>query len=93
MSDVKPRRRTLAPKLVALLGELGLFGMLVLIGFQFRALTRESGDRVLHLSYAEIGVGLLTTLVAAVSVAWASQKAVPMRVLRSASCSTQPGCS
>ena len=78
MSDVQPRRRTLAPKLIGLLG---LLGMLVLIGFQFQALTWESGDRVLYLSYAGIGVGLVTTVASAVWTAWASRKGGAIAVL------------
>ncbi len=65
------QRSIVVPRLLALLG---LLGMLVLIGFQFQALTWESGDRVLYLSYAGVGTGAVTTLAAAVWTAWTRRK-------------------
>ncbi len=71
-------RSTLAPRLVALVG---LAGMLVLIGFQFQALTWESGDRVLYLSYGGVAAGVVTSAAAAIWIAWARRKGGAIAVL------------
>ena len=62
-----PRSRTVVPKVIALLG---LLGMLALWILEFQALTWESGDRVLHLNYIGIGVCVVTTIAAAI---WTSR--------------------
>lgn len=71
-------RSTLVPKLIALLG---LTAMLVLAGFEVQALTWESGDRVLHLNYASAAVGAVTSVAAALWVAWSRRKAGAIVVL------------
>ena len=71
-------RSTTLPKVIALLG---LLTMLVLAGFEFQALTWESGDRVLHLNYASIAVGVVTTVAAAVWTARSRTKAGAIVVL------------
>ena len=73
-----PRRSTTVPKVIALLG---LLAMLVLAGFEFQALTWESGDRVLHLNYASLIVGLVTAVAAALWTAWATRKGGAIAVL------------
>lgn len=73
-----PRRRTTVPKVIALLG---LLGIVVLWGFEVQALTWESGDRVLHLNYAGIAVASVTTVAAAVWTAWAARKGGAIAVL------------
>ena len=72
------RRPIAAPRLIALLG---LIGMLVLVGFELQALTWESGDRVLHLSYAGVAVGAVTALSAALWTAWSTRKGGAITVL------------
>ncbi|MEQ1734839.1 MAG: hypothetical protein ABL886_00245 [Rhodoglobus sp.] len=69
---------TRVPRLIALLG---MFGMLVLFGFEVQALTWESGDRVLYLSYAGIAVAGVITIAAATWTAWAQRKAGAIAVL------------
>ena len=79
MSDAAvASRSTTAPKVIALLG---LLAMLVLVGFEVQALTWESGDRVLHLNYVSIGVGVVTTVAAAIWTIWARRKAGAIVVL------------
>ena len=73
-----PRRSTTLPKVIALLG---LLTMLVLAGFEFQALTWESGDRVLHLNYAGVIVGLVTSVAAGIWTAWATRKGGAIAVL------------
>ena len=73
-----PRRSTTVPKVLALLG---LLAMLVLVGFEFQALTWESGDRTLHLSYAGVIVGLVTAVAAGLWTAWATRKGGAITVL------------
>ena len=68
----------LIPRLVALVG---LTGMLVVIGLQLAALNVESGDRVLTLSYVNIGVGVVTTIAAALWIAWSPRKALAIVLL------------
>jgi len=68
----------LIPRLVALVG---LTGMLVVIGLQLAALNVESGDRVLTLSYVNIGVGVVTTIAAAPWIAWSPRKALAIVLL------------
>ena len=69
---------TRVPRLIALLG---MVGMLVLFGFELQALTWESGDRSLHLSYVGIAVAALTSVAAAIWTAWAQRKAGAITVL------------
>lgn len=71
-------RRTLIPKLVAILG---LAAMLVLWILEFEALTWESGDRVLYLNYIGIGVCAVTSIAAAVWTKLATRKAGAITVL------------
>lgn len=73
-----PIRTTTAPKTVALIG---LLAMLVVKAFELQALTWESGDRVLHLSYLEIGIGVVTTAAAITWTVWSRQKAGAIVVL------------
>ncbi len=71
-------RSIAAPRLVALVC---LLAMLVLIGFEVQALTWESGDRVLHLSYAGVAVGTIASVAAGLWVAWAPRRAGAIAVL------------
>ncbi|MDP3209152.1 MAG: hypothetical protein Q8M65_08375 [Rhodoglobus sp.] len=77
-STPSPTRSTAVPRTIALLG---LLGMLVLFGFEVQALTWESGDRVLHLSYAGIAVASVSAVAAAWWTAWASRKGGAITVL------------
>ena len=76
-TDAAPRS-TVVPKVVALVG---LAAMLVTKGFEFAALNYESGDRVLYLSYLEIGIGVVTTAAAVTWTIWATRKAGAIVVL------------
>ena len=58
-------------RIIALIGQLA---MLVVIGFQIAALDYESGDLILHLSYANFGIGLVTTLAAILWAVWSPRK-------------------
>lgn len=71
-------RSTVIPRSVALVG---LVAMVVVFGLQIQALTWESGDRTLHLAYVNIGVGVVTTVAAALWVAWSRRKAGAIAVL------------
>jgi hypothetical protein len=71
-------RSTIVPKVVALVG---LLAMLVLKGFELQALTWESGDRVLHLNYIEIAIGVITTAAAIIWTIWSRRKAGAIVVL------------
>lgn len=73
-----PSKKATLPKLIALLG---LLGMLVLWVLEVQALTWESGDRVLHLNYIGIGVCVLTTIAAAVWTALAARRGGAIAVL------------
>lgn len=73
-----PTRSTTVPKVVALVG---LLAMLVVKGFELQALTWESGDRVLHLNYLEIGIGVVTTAAAITWTVWSRRKAGAIVVL------------
>ena len=57
-------RSTTVPKIVAIVG---LVAMFVVKGFELQALTWESGDRVLYLSYLEIAIGVVTL---AAAITW-----------------------
>lgn len=59
----------------------GLAAMVVVVILQVQALTWESGDRTLHLSYVNIGIGAVTALAAALWVAWSPRKAGAIVVL------------
>ncbi len=72
------RRSTTLPKVIALLG---LLGIVVLWGFELQALTWESGDRVLHLNYIGIGIATITSIAAALWTAWAARKGGAIAVL------------
>jgi hypothetical protein len=71
-------RSALIPRLIALIG---LAGMLVVVGLQLAALNVESGDRVLTLSYVNIGIGVVTTIAASLWIAWSPRKAAAIVVL------------
>jgi hypothetical protein len=73
-----PARKTTLPKVIALLG---LLGMLVLWVLEIQALTWESGDRVLHLNYIGIGVCVVTTIAAAIWTARSTRKGGAITVL------------
>ena len=72
------RRRTTVPKVIALLG---LLAIVVLWSFELQALTWESGDRVLHLSYGAIAVASVTTIAAIIWTAWSARKGGAIAVL------------
>lgn len=71
-------RSPVIPRIVALVG---LLAMVVVFGLQIQAQTWESGDRTLDLAYLNIGVGALTTIAAALWVAWSRRKAGAIVVL------------
>jgi hypothetical protein len=71
-------RSTVIPRIVALVG---LLAMVVVFGLQIQALTWESGDRTLHLSYLNIGIGVVTTVAAALWVGWSRRRAGAIVVL------------
>ncbi|HQI66196.1 MAG TPA: hypothetical protein PLJ54_07450, partial [Rhodoglobus sp.] len=60
---------------------LGLLAIVVLWGFELQALTWESGDRVLHLSYGAIAVATVTTIATIVWTAWSARKGGAIAVL------------
>jgi hypothetical protein len=78
MTDTVPPRWLIAPRLVAVLG---LVGMLVLIVLGFGALGVESGDRALYLSYIQLAVGAVTTAAAIVWLVNSRRKAGAVIVL------------
>jgi hypothetical protein len=79
MTEMTPTpRRSLIPKLIALLG---LAGMLVLWVLELEALNWESGDRVLYLNYIGIGVCVITSIAAAVWTKRATRKGGAITVL------------
>jgi hypothetical protein len=60
--------------IVRIIALIGMFAMLVVIGLQIAALNVESGDLVLHLSYANFGIGILTTVSAILWAVWSPSK-------------------
>ncbi len=72
------RRSTTVPKVIALLG---LLGIVALWGFEFQAMTWESGDRILHLNYVGIGIATITTIAAAIWTSWSVRKGGAITVL------------
>lgn len=71
-------RSPVIPRIVALIG---LVAMVVVFGLQVQAQTWESGDRTLELAYLNIGIGVVTTVSAALWTAWSPRKAGAIIVL------------
>lgn len=72
------RRATTVPKVIALIG---LLGIVVQWGFEAQALTWESGDRILYLNYIGIGIATITTIAATIWTARSMRKGGAITVL------------
>ena len=60
---------------VRIIALVGMLAMVVVIASQIVTLNVESGDLVLHLTYANIGIGILTTVSAILWAVWSPRKA------------------